>query len=68
MDGRTINHSGWLHFNEYRQNALGDNFSAQVIRDEKRFLFLHINGMPIDKWFREQLGLGQTEIQKGIRL
>ena len=68
LHGQRINYSGWLHSTEYRRNALANNFSAQVIRDEKRFLFLHINGMPIDKWFREQLGLGQTEIQKGIRL
>ena len=68
LHGQRINCSGWLHSTEYRRNALANNVTAQVIRDEKRFLFLHINGMPIDKWFREQLGLGQTEIQKGIRL
>ena len=68
LHGQRINYSGWLHSTEYRRNALANNVTAQVIRDEKRFLFLHINGMPIDKWFREQLGLGQTEIQKGIRL
>ena len=67
LHGQRINYSGWLHSTEYRRNALANNVTAQVIRDEKRFLFLHINGMPIDKWFREQLGLGQTEIQKGIR-
>ncbi|MBQ3699217.1 MAG: hypothetical protein II886_04830 [Prevotella sp.] len=68
LHGQRINYSGWLHSTEYRRNSLANNVTAQVIRDEKRFLFLHINGMPIDKWFREQLGLGQTEIQKGIRL
>ena len=68
LHGQRINYSGWRHSNENRRNTLADNVTAQVIRDEKRFLFLHINGMSIDKWFREQLGLGQTEIQKGIRL
>ena len=43
MHAHTINYSGWLHSNEYRQNALGDNVSAQVIMDKKRNLFLQIN-------------------------
>jgi len=68
MHGHTINYSGWLHFNEYRRNALADNVSAQVIRDEKRNLFLHINQTPIAQWFREQFGLSQKEAQRrGIR-
>lgn len=69
MHGHTINYSGWLHSNEYRRNALADNVSAQVIRDEKRNLFLHINGTPIAQWFKELFGLGQSETRsKGIRL
>lgn len=43
LHGQRINYSGWLHSNEYRRNALADNVTAQVIRDEKRNLFLHIN-------------------------
>jgi len=54
MHGHTINYSGWLHSNEYRWNALADKVSAQVIRDEKRNLFLLINDIPITQWFREQ--------------
>ena len=64
MHGHTINYSGWLHSNEYRRNALADNVSAQVIRDEKRNLFLHINQIPITQWFREQFGIYQKETQR----
>jgi len=59
--GQTINYSGWLRSNEYRRNALADNVSAQVIRDEKRNLFLQINQMPITQWFWEQFGIGQKQ-------
>jgi hypothetical protein len=46
-----------------------DNVKAQVIRNEKRNLFLEINQIPITQWFREQIGLSQKETQrKGIRL
>ena len=64
MHGHTINYSGWLHSNEYRHNALADNVTAQVIRDDRRFLFLHINNTPVTLWFKEQFGLGQSETQK----
>ena len=68
LHGQNINYSGWLHSNEYRCNALADNVSAQVIRDEKRNLFLHINEIPIAQWFKEQFGIGQSESQRrGIR-
>ena len=68
LHGQTINYSGWLHSNEYRRNALVDNVTAQVIRDEKRNLFLYINETPIAQWFKEQFGMGQSESQrKGIR-
>lgn len=68
LHGHTINYSGWLHSNEYRRNALANNVSAQVIRDEKRNLFLHINQMSIAQWFWEQFGLSEKERQKkGIR-
>ena len=60
LHGQRINYSGWLHSNEYRCNALADNVSAQVIRDEKRNLFLQINEMPITQWFREQFEIGQN--------
>lgn len=60
LHGQTVNYSGWLHSNEYRRNALANNVTAQVIRDEKRNLFLHINQIPIAQWFKEQLGLGQN--------
>ena len=66
LHGHAINYSGWLHSNEYRRNALADNVSAQVIRDEKRNLFLHINEIPIAQWFKEQFGLGQ-EKRRGLR-
>ena len=58
LHGQRINYSGWRHSNEYRRNALADNVTAQVIADEKRFLFLHINETPIVQWFKEQFGLG----------
>jgi len=61
LHGQNVNYSGWLYSNEYRQNALADNVSAQVIRDEKRNLFLNINQTPIAQWFREQLGVSQKE-------
>ena len=64
LHGQRINYSGWLHSNEYRRNALADNVTAQVIRDEKRNLFLHINETPITQWFKEQFGIGQSETQK----
>ena len=51
LHGLTVNYSGWLHSNEFRRNALADNVTAQVIRDEKRNLFLHINETPIAQWF-----------------
>ena len=68
LHGQTINYSGWLHSNEYRRNALANNVMAQVVMDEKRNLFLHINETPIAQWFKEQFGIGQSETQKkGIR-
>ena len=67
LHGHAINYSGWLHSNEYRRNALADNVSAQVIRDEKRNLFLYINQMPITQWFRKQFGIGQEQ-RKGIKI
>ena len=68
MHGYAIKYSGWLHSNEYRRNTLADNVSAQVIRDEKHNLLLHINQMPITQWFREQVCIGQEQQRKGIRL
>jgi len=68
LHGQTLNYSGWLHSNEYRCNVLADNVTAQVIMDEKRNMFLHINETPIALWFREQFGLSQKKTQrKGIR-
>lgn len=67
MHGHPITYSGWLHSNEYRRKALADNVSAQVIRDEKRNLFLHINQTPIAQWFREQFGFGREQ-KRGIRI
>lgn len=68
LHGQTINYSGWLHSSEYRRNALADNVTAQVIKDEKRFLFLHIDDTPITQRFKEQFRLGQNETQnRGIR-
>ena len=66
LHGQTVNYSGWLHSNEYRRNVLADNVAAQVIRDEKRNLFLYINQTPISQWFKEQFGIGQ-EHRMGIR-
>ena len=69
LHGQTINYSGWLHSNDYRRKALADNVTAQVIRDVKRNLFLHINQTPIAQWFKEQFRIGQSEAQrKEIRL
>ena len=67
LHGQTVNYSGWLHSNEYRRNALADNVTAQVIRDDKRNLFLHINQTPVAQWFKGQFGLGQEQ-QRGIRM
>ncbi len=64
LHGQTVNYSGWLHSNEYRRNALANNVTAQVIRDEKRNLFLHINQIPIAQWFWEQIGLSQKKDSK----
>mgnify|MGYP004701753143 FL=1 len=64
--GHAVNYSGWLHSNEYRRNVLADNVTAQVIRDEKRNLFLHINQTPIAQWFKGQFGIGQEQ-RRGIR-
>ena len=47
LHGQTVNYSGWLHSNEYRHNVLAVNVTVQMIRDEKRNLFLHINQIPI---------------------
>ena len=69
LHGQTINYSGWLHSNDYRRKALADNVTAQVVRDVKRNLFLHINQTPIAQWFKEQFRIGQSEAQrKEIRL
>ena len=67
LHGHTINYSGWLHSNEYRRNALADNVSAQVIRDEKRNLFLLINDIPITQWFREQYS-NKLEKKSGLHI
>ena len=65
--GQPINYSGWLHSNEYRRNALANNVTAQVIRDENRNLFLQIDKTPITQWFKENIALGKV-LQKGIRI
>ena len=68
LHGQAVNYSGLLHSNDYRRNTLAENVTAQVIRDEKRNLFLHINETPIALWFKEQFGIGQSESRrKGIR-
>ena len=64
LHGQTVNYSGWLHSNEYKRNVCADNVTAQVIRDEKRNLFLQINETPITQWFREQFSLSQKEVQR----
>ena len=67
LHGQAVNYSGLLHSKDYRRNALADNVTAQMIRDEKRDLFLHINETPIAQWFKQQLGLGtraEERIQK----
>ena len=66
LHGQRINYSGWRHSNENRRNTLAENVKAQVIRDEKRNLFLHINQTPITQWFKEQFGIGQEQ-RRGIR-
>lgn len=67
LHGQAINYRGWLHSNEYRRNALADNVTAHVIRDEKYHLLLYVNQTPITQWFREQLGIG-LKLQKGISI
>jgi len=66
LHGQAVNYSGLLHSNEYRRNVLADNVTAQVIRDEKRNLFLHINQTPFAQWFKEQFGIGQEQ-RRGLR-
>ncbi len=63
LHGQAVNYSGLLHSNEYRRNVLADNVTAQVIRNEKRNLFLYINETPIAQWFMEQFGIGQSKKQ-----
>ena len=67
LHGQTVNYSGWLHSNEYRRNALADNVTAQVIRDEKRNLFLYINQTPIAQWFKEQFEIGKKQ-RRGMKM
>ena len=67
LHGQTVNYSGWLHSNEYRCNAPADNVTAQVIVDEKRYLFLNVNKTPIAQWFKEQFGVGQEQRRGLIR-
>ena len=57
LHGQAVNYSGLLHSNDYRRNILADNVTAQVIMDEKRNLFLHINQTPIAQWFKEQINV-----------
>ena len=64
LHGQNINYSGWLHSNEYRCNALADNVSAQVIRDEKRNLSLSINEISVAQWFKEQFGVEKEQKRK----
>ncbi len=63
LHGQAVNYSGLLHSNEYRRNVLADNVTAQVIRNEKRNLFLYINETAIAQWFMEQFGIGQSKKQ-----
>ena len=65
LHGQAVSYSGLLHSNEYRRNVFADNVTAQVIRDEKRNLFLHINDTPIALWFKEQFGIGLKQ-QRGL--
>ena len=67
LHGQAVNYSGCLHSNEYRRNELADNVTAQVIRDEKRNLFLQINETPITQWFKEQFDLEQEQ-RRDIRV
>ncbi len=67
LHGQTVNYSGLLHSNEYRRNVRADNVTAQVIRDEKRNLFLQINKTPIAPWFRMQFGIGQEQ-HRGLKI
>ena len=67
MHGHTINYSGWLHSNEYRRNALVNDVSAQIIRDQMKNLVLMIDRVPVAQWFKEQFGIGQEQ-RKNIRI
>jgi len=67
IHGHAINYSGWLHSNEYKQNAFANNVTAEVIRDNKRDLFLFINHIPIAQWFRAQFGIGQEQ-RRGLKI
>ena len=68
LHGQTVNYSGWLHSNDYRRKSLANNVSAEVRQDDKRNLYLFINEKPIAKWFKEQLGVSQSEtLNRGLR-
>ena len=68
LHGQVILYSGWLHSNEYRRNAIAKDVSAEVKQNSKRNLFLFINEMSIAKWFKEQMGIGQSKTQnRGLR-
>ena len=67
IHGHTINYSCWLHSNEYRRNALANYVTAEIIKDDKRNLFLLINQKPIAQWFREQFCIGREQ-RRGLRI
>jgi len=59
---------GRAHDNgKIQRNVFANNVTAQVIRDEKRNLFLHINETPITQWFKKQLGIEQEQ-RRDIRV
>ena len=58
---------GRITINGTQGDGLQANVTAQVIVDEKRFLFLRINGTPIAQWFKEQFGINQ-EHKRALKL
>jgi hypothetical protein len=47
-----------LNFAAIFCEQIGNGYVAQVIRDEKRNLFLQIDKTPISQWFKEKIALG----------
>lgn len=55
MAGKKIRYSGMLYSEEYKRSFTVKDTAAQVKRNPaSKQLVLHIGGIPIGEWFREQ--------------